>query len=159
VRKLQGELAELGYTDAKGRALHTDGHFGPSTEAAVKAFQNDHGLTPDGQVGTLTQGMLHDVTQSSREATAALSGTTSPATAEMSCGCPYVDRLMATVNDPAAFSQAIRDVATSPYGDAFRAEGRALNMEVQNQQLQQQVDQQQTLQAQPPVQQGPVMSR
>lgn len=31
-----------------------DGKFGSATEAAVKAFQRDRGLTPDGKVGTLT---------------------------------------------------------------------------------------------------------
>lgn len=31
-----------------------DGKFGSATEAAVKAFQRDRGLTPDGKVGTRT---------------------------------------------------------------------------------------------------------
>lgn len=31
-----------------------DGKFGSATETAVKAFQRDRGLTPDGKVGTLT---------------------------------------------------------------------------------------------------------
>lgn len=79
-----------------------------------------------------------------------------PASPEMSSGCPYVDRLMATVNDPQAFGQAIQAIGTSPYGDAFRVEGHAMNLELQNQQLQHQLTQQQ-LQPQPQIQQGPVM--
>ncbi len=64
VLKLQGQLAEFGYTDAKGRPLQTDGDFGPGTEAAVKAFQLDHGLTPDGKVGTKTQSAMQGDLQS-----------------------------------------------------------------------------------------------
>jgi len=52
VGKLQGELNKLGYD------LHTDKQFGPQTEARVKAFQQDHGLKPDGQVGPQTQAVL-----------------------------------------------------------------------------------------------------
>jgi len=52
----------------------------------------------------------------------------------------------------------MRDLSDSPHGDASRAEGRALTMELQNQQLQQQLDQQQT-QTQQPVRQGPTLSQ
>lgn len=34
--------------------ITADGHFGPKTEAAVKAFQKQKGLTPDGIVGDRT---------------------------------------------------------------------------------------------------------
>lgn len=52
VGKLQEELHRLGYD------LHVDKQFGPRTEAQVKAFQQDHGLKPDGLVGPLTQAAL-----------------------------------------------------------------------------------------------------
>lgn len=55
---LQEHLAQLGYTDAKGRSVAADGRFGPVTQAAVEAFQRDHQLAVDGQVGRLTRGAL-----------------------------------------------------------------------------------------------------
>ena len=36
------------------RLFALDGHFGPTTEAAIKAFQQSRGLTPDGIVGPAT---------------------------------------------------------------------------------------------------------
>jgi len=50
VRKLQVRLAELGYYNGGA-----DGIFGPSTEAAVKAFQRNNSLTADGIAGEQTQ--------------------------------------------------------------------------------------------------------
>ena len=38
-----------------------DGDFGLATEAAVKAFQRDHGLEADGVVGKITYAMLEEV--------------------------------------------------------------------------------------------------
>ncbi|MBM7806591.1 N-acetylmuramoyl-L-alanine amidase [Geodermatophilus bullaregiensis] len=49
VTNLQERLLELGY-DA-GRA---NGIFGPETEAGLRAFQRDYGLTPDGTCGPAT---------------------------------------------------------------------------------------------------------
>jgi len=34
--------------------IEVDGHFGPATEAALKAFQSSHGLEPDGIAGRST---------------------------------------------------------------------------------------------------------
>ena len=48
---IQVELHERGFTGIAGRALIPDGIWGPSTEAAVKAFQMRVGLTPDGVFG------------------------------------------------------------------------------------------------------------
>lgn len=81
-----------------------------------------------------------------------------PVRAESFTGDHHVDRMIAALNDPTAFKQAMTDLTNSPYGEVFRAEGRAQHAELQNQQLQQQLVQQQT-QVQPLVQHGPVMSR
>ncbi|WP_448098330.1 XVIPCD domain-containing protein [Luteibacter yeojuensis] len=51
VRRLQASLSSLGYKDAVGRPLKTDGDYGPSTTVAVKAFQRDAGIKVDGVVG------------------------------------------------------------------------------------------------------------
>jgi peptidoglycan hydrolase-like protein with peptidoglycan-binding domain len=48
VRDLQQNLSALGYP------LATDGIFGKDTEAAVRAFQRDHGLGADGIAGPKT---------------------------------------------------------------------------------------------------------
>ena len=55
VRKLQADLARLGYKDAHGRELHTDGKFGPGTQAALEAFQREHKLAADGIAGAKTR--------------------------------------------------------------------------------------------------------
>ena len=54
VRKLQARLAELGYYSGG-----TDGIYGESTAAAVKAFQRNNGLSGDGQAGEQTQKKLY----------------------------------------------------------------------------------------------------
>lgn len=48
VQRLQRALAKW------GSRIEVDGDFGEKTEAAVKAFQKDHGLVPDGIVGQYT---------------------------------------------------------------------------------------------------------
>lgn len=54
VRRLQTRLKELGYY--KGSV---DGDFGEGTETAVKAFQQQNGLTVDGKAGSYTQSKLY----------------------------------------------------------------------------------------------------
>ncbi len=49
VRNLQQDLTTLGYYWAQ-----ITGNYGPKTEAAVKSFQKDHGLTADGVAGKKT---------------------------------------------------------------------------------------------------------
>jgi peptidoglycan hydrolase-like protein with peptidoglycan-binding domain len=52
---LQQKLIALGYT-----SVTADGDFGPTTEAAVKQFQTDHGISPaDGVVNQATWNALN----------------------------------------------------------------------------------------------------
>ena len=57
VKELQKQLLALGYPLPKYGA---DGDFGKETEAAVKAFQQDNGLTADGVVGKKTWAALEN---------------------------------------------------------------------------------------------------
>ncbi|KAB8330175.1 peptidoglycan-binding protein [Scytonema tolypothrichoides VB-61278] len=50
VQGLQRDLSAKGYLDASA----VSGTFDEATEEAVKAFQQDNGLTPDGVVGPQT---------------------------------------------------------------------------------------------------------
>jgi hypothetical protein len=63
VRTLQTDLAALGYTDARGQPLQPDGHYGHDSEAAVRAFQSDHGLRNDGIAGANTLEAIHSQRQ------------------------------------------------------------------------------------------------
>ncbi|MEA9491035.1 XVIPCD domain-containing protein [Xanthomonas campestris] len=54
VKALQERLNQLGYTDAHGQPLGTDGKFGDRTKQAVEAFQRDHHLEADGIAGRHT---------------------------------------------------------------------------------------------------------
>lgn len=49
VREVQRQLKNLGFYSGQ-----TDGDYGPATEEAVKAFQAQYGLTPDGVAGEAT---------------------------------------------------------------------------------------------------------
>ena len=60
VEILQYYLAYLASFYESIPAPAIDGSFGPSTEAAVRAFQTLYGLTPDGIVGELTWNRLQD---------------------------------------------------------------------------------------------------
>ncbi|MGF6712732.1 peptidoglycan hydrolase-like protein with peptidoglycan-binding domain [Luteibacter sp. W1I16] len=59
VLALQTDLARLGFTDARGRAIHPDGDFGPTTQTAIQAFQRDHELIADGIAGAATLAAVH----------------------------------------------------------------------------------------------------
>ena len=70
VQALQGNLAQLGYTDPHDHPLKSDGDFGANTKRAVEAFQRDHHLTVDGKVGLHTQVALDQALQTHHAHTA-----------------------------------------------------------------------------------------
>lgn len=59
VRRIQNRLIALGYSLP---IYGADGSFGSETEAAVKQFQSDNGLTADGLVGPKTMTALDNAT-------------------------------------------------------------------------------------------------
>ena len=64
VKELQADLILHGYNPGTA-----DGYFGSKTEAAVKAFQRDYGLTADGVVGPKTWAVLIEGTGMPNEPT------------------------------------------------------------------------------------------
>jgi len=62
VAQMQDLLADLGYDLPRSmKKRGADGIFGPETEAAVKAFQQDSGLKSDGLVGPKTLAALEEM--------------------------------------------------------------------------------------------------
>ena len=57
-KQIQAALNQLGYHGANGAALVVDGSIGPNSQAAVRAFQSDHGLKVDGIPGPVTKTAL-----------------------------------------------------------------------------------------------------
>ena len=55
VKQMQGNLIRLGYDCGKWGA---DGDFGDATEIALKRFQTEHGLDPDGIYGAKTEAAM-----------------------------------------------------------------------------------------------------
>lgn len=63
VRQMQTALNQLGYATGG-----IDGKYGPATEAAVRLFQSQHGLTVDGKAGQQTLTLLYQLTSQSTTA-------------------------------------------------------------------------------------------
>lgn len=61
VAYLQQDLNYLGFKDAKGNKLDTDGIFGAGTEHALKVFQKKYGLTIDGEYGNNSYNKMKQV--------------------------------------------------------------------------------------------------
>ncbi len=61
VQILQYYLSYVAQFSATVPSVAQDGVFGPTTEEAVRAFQESYGLTPDGVVGVLTWDRLYNV--------------------------------------------------------------------------------------------------
>jgi N-acetylmuramoyl-L-alanine amidase len=64
VTELQKKLTQLGYSVGI-----TNGNFGPTTEAAIRSFQKDHGLKVDGLAGEKTIKELKSLTGQSTNST------------------------------------------------------------------------------------------
>ncbi|WP_033835945.1 peptidoglycan-binding domain-containing protein, partial [Stenotrophomonas maltophilia] len=63
-RELQGNLAALGLTDAKGQAIGSDGYLGGGSRHAINAFQQQHGLPATGIADAETrQALANEVQQ------------------------------------------------------------------------------------------------
>ena len=58
VKHLQEALNKAGIRDDKGQPLPTTGYYGDMTEAAVRKYQTQHGLSVDGKAGHDTLGAL-----------------------------------------------------------------------------------------------------
>lgn len=67
VRRLQTWLNDLLIPESMDFVIDKDGEFGAITEAAVKQFQANHGLTADGIVGQKTWQALADARQAAME--------------------------------------------------------------------------------------------
>jgi peptidoglycan hydrolase-like protein with peptidoglycan-binding domain len=65
VRKLQADLARLGYGSMAGRALKVDGEFGPLTATAVRRFQEDRHLHVNGIADAQTRDAIRQGTLAS----------------------------------------------------------------------------------------------
>jgi hypothetical protein len=68
IKALQIELSHLGYTDARGHMLKTDGDVGANTKHAVEVFQRDHHLAVDGIAGPKTLNAINQQTQTRKAA-------------------------------------------------------------------------------------------
>ena len=67
---LQQDLAKLGYPSREA-PLHADGKFGALTDDALRKFQRDHGLKPDGIAGPKTMDALRHQLEQKHESHAA----------------------------------------------------------------------------------------
>ena len=128
VRELQQQLNQLGYRGADGRPLETvSGKFGPQTEHALRAFQEDRGLKVDGIFG-----------ERSREALAAANRDPKPT--ETTPQNPrsedaqrsFVDRMFSAMHgdDDRAMRQALEDYLKTPAGDSWRKESPTIEPSV-----------------------------
>ncbi|UZW63078.1 XVIPCD domain-containing protein [Lysobacter enzymogenes] len=63
VERMQEQLKQLGYRDARGNELNPDGHFGGRTDEALRQFQRDQGIKDDGIAGPTTLGKLREAVE------------------------------------------------------------------------------------------------
>lgn len=110
VKVLQSWLINNGHPEVK-----PDGIYGPVTENAVKAFQRQNGLTPDGVVGPQTRGKMTTIATS----------TETPGKTEAEINTEY-SKAIAAHPEFAGNSQAVLDnaVATGDFSNILNANGQ-----------------------------------
>ena len=119
----------------------------PTIEVDLKTVL-DNGHVDDLQIGPRARQQTQDHAVEQSSAPEAKRGSPQVSTRD-----PAMDRLLASMHDPAAMGQAMTALAQSPEGQAFRAQGQAQFQAMEAQQVQQaQISQQQA-----PT--GPVMVR
>ncbi|MEG2805026.1 peptidoglycan-binding protein [Stenotrophomonas sp.] len=114
VSALQDQLNTLGYKDAAGKALASDGHFGPATRDALLGLQRAEGIKADGIAGPETWGKLSELARGADKAGDSRSGAAeghAPTTGSSS----FVERMFAAVRNPESGSvqKVIDDFAST----------------------------------------------
>lgn len=118
VRDLQQQLNQLGYRGADGRPLETaSGKFGPQTEHALRAFQEDRGLKVDGIFGDRSREALATANRDPRSADATAQNPRSE-DAQRS----FVDRMFSAMHggDDRAMRQALDDYLKTPAAQGWQ---------------------------------------
>lgn len=117
VKKLQNRLIELGYLSGSA-----DGTYGSATEAAVKAFQKQCGLTADGIAGQGTQKKLYasDAPKAKKQTTTTTKTTTT--TQKKTTAAP-------TTTTPAATQKSEQPVTTAAEQTASNTDNNSVMQE------------------------------
>ncbi|RUL63147.1 peptidoglycan-binding protein [Dyella dinghuensis] len=160
VSVVQQELHDLGYKDTEGNPLAVDRDFGPSTTAAIKSFQHDHGLRVDGVVGKETASALSSET-SLLEKSQVPNAVNAPDAWSITKESSLHDMFEAICSaagkgDIAGMNAVGQAYAQSPEGQASLLMGAQANQMQTQMEAFAQMQMQMQMQAQPQVQHGPV---
>ncbi|WP_062358302.1 peptidoglycan-binding protein [Pseudoxanthomonas mexicana] len=122
VRELQQQLNQLGYRGADGQPLETaSGKFGPQTEHALRAFQEDRDLEVDGEYGDRSREAMATATRDAARETRPAE--TAPQDAQREdAQRSFVDRMFAAMHggDDRAMRQALDDYLKTPGGQGWQ---------------------------------------
>jgi murein DD-endopeptidase MepM/ murein hydrolase activator NlpD len=123
VRELQQQLNQLGYRGADGQPLETtSGKFGPQTEHALRAFQEDRGLKVDGEYGNRSREAMATATRDAARETTPAETTPQSNTRTEDAQRSFVDRMFAAMHggDDRAMRQALDDYLKTPGGQGWQ---------------------------------------
>lgn len=118
VRELQQQLNQLGYRGADGRPLETaSGKFGPQTEHALRAFQEDRGLKVDGIFGDRSREALATANRDHKP-----TETTPQNPRSEDAQRSFVDRMFSAMHggDDRAMRQALDDYLKTPAAQGWQ---------------------------------------